>query len=659
MRRELEKNIQKQVREIFPYPNFRPFQVDAIKFAFNIIKNKKIGLLSSPCGTGKSVSILTAYLTAKKFDGNIGRLLVLTRTRNQLEIYCKELKNIKQHGDIRLVAAVFKSKREMCPYAKEEPKLKEVSYRDFLYYCRGLKEGIFGRACKYYGNSYKGRKPSWRTLAAINNIKDVGPLMPDEVYEKCRKSEICPYEATKILAKDADIIIGNYNYILVTAIRRSILARAGIKTENINCVFDEAHSLPYYAAGILSDELSSTSVRRALREIKRFRLEDFGVLEILYNIMFRLGKNIYKKYGLEVEHLIPKDVLVDKLSKSLQAKSDGLQYVFSELLELGEIIRQKRVEEGRSPASYLSRCANFLSQWISVENSSYVHYIKVEKDRFGKKNVRLGIRCLDPALATKIIKKLRSVILMSGTLWHINYYIDVLRIERKRCESLELPNPFPPENRLILVDKAVTTKFEKRGVEQWQKIAERLSKIIDRVNGRVAVYFPSYEVMNKVLEKTEFNLPLLVEEKHTKISRVLEFFKAHKNCVVCGVARGKISEGVDMTEEGKSLLSSIVTVGLPYPRKTELQEALYRYFKEKFGDKAIEYSNGIPCLNALAQSAGRLIRCSEDRGIIIVMDGRAAGRFKWKLPVDWRNGMETYLSINKIIDRITEFCRQK
>ena len=384
-------------------------------------------------------------------------------------------------------------------------------------------------------------------------------------------------------------------------------------------------------------------------------MNDLGVLEILYNVMFRLGRNVYKKYGLEVEHLISKNVLIDELLKILQVKKHGLQHVFSELLELGEIVRQKRVEEGRSPVSYLSRCANFLSEWISVENSSYVHYMKVEKDGFGKKGVRLGIRCLDPALATKIIRELRSVILMSGTFWHINYYIDVLGIERKRCENLELPNPFPLENRLILVDKAVTTKFEKRSEEQWRKIAERLSKIMAQISGRVAVYFPSYEVMNKVLEKTKFDQPLLVEEKHTKISSVLAFLKAHKNCVVCGVARGKISEGVDMTEEGKSLLSSIVIVGLPYPRKTELQEALYRYFKEKFGDKAIEYSNGIPCLNALAQSAGRLIRCSEDRGIIIVMDGRAAGRFKWKLPVDWRNGMETYRSINKIIDRITDF----
>lgn len=659
MKGKYEENFDKLIEKIFPYPSFRPFQLDAVKFAFDIFRKRKIGLLSSPCGTGKSISILTAYFAAKELDDAVGRLLVLTRTRNQLEIYCRELKSMKGRNNVKVVASVFKSKKEMCPYILEEPKLMNVNYRDFLYYCKGLKEGTFGKTCKYYERTYMGGKPSWYTCKVINEIKDVGPLMPDEVYEKCWKNKICPYEATKILARHADIIVGNYNYILVHTIRRAILGRAGIKVEEINCIFDEAHSLPYYAAGILSNELSSTSVRRAIIEVRRFGLDDFGVLETLYEIMFRLGRKVYKKYGLEVEHLIRKNILVDKLSRTLHVKANKLHHVFSELSDVGEIIRQKRVEEGKSPVSYLSRCANFLLDWVDVEDSSYVHYVKIETNRFGRKSVRLGIKCLDPALATKVINKLRSVILMSGTLWHADYYIDALGMKRKRCEILELPNPFPSENRLILIDKAVTTKFEKRNEEQWHKIAKRLSKITYTIGGRVVVYFPSYEVMRNVLRIVGFNLPLLVEEKRTKISDVLRFFKTHENCVVCGVARGKISEGVDITDEGQSLLSGIVIVGLPYPKKTELQEALYRYFEEKFGDKALEYSNGIPCLNALAQSAGRLIRSSEDKGIIVVMDRRAAGRFKWRLPADWRKEIEGYMSIDKIVSRIKEFTNRE
>jgi DNA excision repair protein ERCC-2 len=260
-------------------------------------------------------------------------------------------------------------------------------------------------------------------------------------------------------------------------------------------------------------------------------------------------------------------------------------------------------------------------------------------------------------MASSIINKLRSAILMSGTLWYTDYYIDVLGIERGRCEALELPSPFPSENRLIVIDKSVTTKFEKRGESQWKRIGEHLTQIVQKISGRVCVYFPSYEVMQEVVKTARFDLPLVVEERGTKILNVLHFLRSNEQCVVFGVARGKISEGVDMSTGGKGMLSAVIVVGLPYPKKTELQTALYNYFRQRFGNKATEYANDIPCLNALAQSAGRLLRSPEDKGIIVIMDRRASGKFKCKFPQEWRNEMKTHMRIEKILNRIESFYR--
>ncbi len=643
------------VKEFFPYSSFRPFQLNAIKFAYEVIRNGKIGLLSSPCGTGKSISVLTAFFAAREENPSLGRLAALTRTKNQLEIYARELKNIKEHCGVNFAASIFKSKKEMCPNAVEDSKLKDISYRDFLYYCKGLKEGAFGGTCKYFDKTYSGWKPSWHAYNVVGKIKKIGPLLPDEVYGICRDEGLCPYEITKILTRYADIVVGNYNYILVEAIRGSILGRAGIRVKDINCVFDEAHSLPYYAAGIFSDELSSRSVRRAQKEVKTFEVDDFDLLKALHEVMMDFGRKVYRNYGLDVEHIIEAEALTEALAKKFKLNHDKLLEILQELADKGEFVRQKRSELGKSPVSYLARCADFLLDWVSLTGSSYVRYIKVEVDRDGKKLVRLGVRCLDPSLAASVINELRSAVLMSGTLWNMNYYMDVLGLERSRCQSLELPSPFPPENRLILADEAVTTKFEKRGEIQWKRIAAHLNQIIQKVGGRIAVYFPSYEVMREIVKRAKLNSPLLVEEKRTKIVDVLKFLQTNGCCVVFGVARGKISEGVDMTMEGKSMLSAVILVGLPYPKKTELQKALYHYFKEKFGAKAIEYANTIPCLNALAQSAGRLLRSPEDKGIIIIMDKRAAGRFKRNFPEDWRNQIQAHMRIEKILARIEEF----
>ena len=656
---ESEENFESLVKEFFPYQSFRPFQLKAIKFAYQTFKEGKIGLLCSPCGTGKSISVLTAFFVVREQNPTIGRLVALTRTKNQLEIYSRELKNIKDHCGVSFVASIFKSKKEMCPYAFEDPKLKDVAYRDFLYYCKGLKEGLFGKTCEYYERTYDGWKPSWQTYNLVGKIKKIGPLLPEEAYDVCRDAELCPYEVTKILTRYADIVIGNYNYILVDAIRGSILGKAGIRTKAINCVFDEAHSLPYYASGVFSEELSSRSVRRAYKEVKNFEIDDLGFLEALYNVTVSFGKRVYRNYGADVEHLIDGETLIRALADRLKVSREKLGEVLQELADKGEQIRVKRSEMGKSPVSYLSRCVEFLSNWMGLTGSSYVRYVKVEVDRDQKKRVRLGIRCLDPSLAADIINELRSTILMSGTLWNMDYYVDVLGLNRNRCQSLELPSPFPPENRLILVDEAVTTKFKKRNEIQWKRIAAHLSQIIQKVGGRVAVYFPSYEIMWEIAQIAKLEQPLLVEEKKTKIADVLNFLQKNGNCVVFGVARGKISEGVDMTMEGKSLLSAVIIVGLPFPKKTELQAALYKYFKEKFGAKAIEYANNMPCLNALAQSAGRLLRSPEDRGIIVIMDRRAAGRFKRKLPAEWQNEMKAHLQIEKILARIEQFMANK
>lgn len=652
-----EKKLRNLISKFFPYPSFRPFQFDAIKFAYNVIVEGNIGLLSSSCGTGKSISVLTAYFSAKETDPTIGRLLVLTRTKNQLEIYSRELRNVKEISKVEFIASIFKSKKEMCPYASEDPNLENVSYRDFLQYCKGLKSGVFGGSCKYYDRTYSngGWRPSWLTYNAIKKIRRIGPVMPDDIYVLCHRMGLCPYEVTRILARYSDIIIGNYNYILIEAVRGSTLGRAGVRIKDVNCVFDEAHSLPYYASGVLSDELSIRSVRRAIREIERFGLEDWGILDGLHNVMIDLGKMVYKIYGLNIEHIITRNNLIATLSEKVGVESDKLTEIIGELVFLGEIVRQRRVESGKSPISYLSRCASFLLDWFNLTGSSQVGYIRVEENSEGKKIVKLGIKCLDPSLVTDIINETRSAILMSGTLWNIDYYIDVLGLNKDRCRSLELPSPFPPENRLILVDMAVTTKFEERNEDQWIRIAERLNQIIQAINGRVAVYFPSYDVMREIIKYVSLNVPILVEKGDTKITNVLSFLRENTKCAIFGVARGKMSEGVDMSIEGHSMLSAVIIVGLPFPKKTELQLALQEYFAEKFKDKAIEYSNIIPCLNALAQSAGRLLRGPKDRGIILIMDRRAAGRFKHRLPRDWRKNMRAHIKMENLINKINAF----
>ncbi|MDQ1278897.1 MAG: helicase [Thermoproteota archaeon] len=649
---------EKELRGVFPYANFRPYQKDLISFAYSIFKGKSIGLVNSPCGTGKSISTLTSYFMARKEDESIGHLLILTRTQSQLEIYSRELREIKKHSGLSFVTAMFRNKRDMCPIAVEDERFRRISYRDFLSYCQDLRAGAFGSSCEYYDRTCSKRKPSMLTIRVIEEIKALGPMIPEEVYSLCRDEKLCPYEVTRILARTADVIVGNYNYVLVDEIRNSLLTRSEVDIEEVNCIFDEAHGLPDYAAAILSDELSTFSISRAIEEVKEYKVEDRGLFGLMRRLMARLGSEAYRRSGLEYEYVIRRRAFVRALGKRLGfSKASELLELASNIMEAGEKIRWTRGEEGKNPVSYTVRCTEFLTSWIEGDDVKRAYYCKVSVDSRGKRYARLGVRCLDPALAAASLNKLRSVILMSGTLWDMDYYVDVLGLYKERVKTLSLQSPFPPENRLLLVDRGVTTKYEMRSAEEWNKIAHHLEQLQEEVGRRIAVYFPSYSVMKAVLKEMNLGFPYLVEEKATKFSDVYGFLKENQKGIVFGVARGKISEGVDMTFEGSSMLSVVVIVGLPYPRKTPLQDALLNYFKKKFGGRAMEYGNDIPCVNALAQAAGRLLRSERDRGVIMIMDSRAIGRFQYRLPEEWQREMRGDADFNLLIDNVVTFFR--
>lgn len=644
---------QQDFLEYFPYPSLRPYQDKAILFSRDVFKEGLIGLLSSPCGTGKSISILTGYLAAG--GPSIGRLLILTRTKNQSDAYCRELQLMRDKRGVKMIASIFVSRQDMCSLVKMK-KLK-VSYRDFLALCRTLRKGLGGEVCECYLNTVFNWYPTRKARRVVDKLAELGISTSDFVYEIASSEGLCPYEVTKLLSQRAHIIVGSYNYALMDPVRESVLGKMGLDIEDLNCVFDEAHSLPLYAAELLSDELSSTTVQRAIGEADEFKVDDVGLLRSLEVFMKDLEAKLFKDGFLNEEKLIDHGRLLLTLMESTKLRSpSALKSLVTDLEEEGERIRLQRSQEGKNPVSYVGRVASFLRLWIETEEKRFAKYAIVESYDHDRR-FKLGIKCLDPSVACKVLNDFRSCILMSGTLWEPDYYIDVLGLNPKRTRYSELPSPFPEDNMMVIVDMAVTTKFERRSDVEWDKMASRLVEIINAINGRIAVFFPSYEVMTAIVRrlKDKIDMPMMVEAKSTKISEVKDFVIKNEKCVLLGVARGKICEGVEIVSEGRSMLNAVILAGLPFPKNTELHQALTEYFRVKFGDQAFKYATVMPCSIAIAQSAGRLIRGPEDRGLVILMDSRSARSFKRYLPRDWIKRMKLHISLKTIIQDVRSF----
>lgn len=101
-------------------------------------------------------------------------------------------------------------------------------------------------------------------------------------------------------------------------------------------------------------------------------------------------------------------------------------------------------------------------------------------------------------------------------------------------------------------------------------------------------------------------------------------------CVMGGI----FSEGIDLT--GEQLIGAVI-VGTGLPQVCRERELLKQYFDEH-GFHGFDYAYLYPGMNKVLQSAGRVIRTQEDRGVVLLLDDRFLDmRYREVFPREWGN----------------------
>ncbi len=612
---------------LFPHDKIRDVQDVVVKDVFEAIKNKKNAIIHAPTGIGKTASVLAPALSFA-MDKDI-TIFFLTSRQTQHNIAVDTLKQIKKkHGNNIRVADII-GKKWMC--------LQEIDALpsgDFVDYCKKLRDDD---QCEFYINT---RKKSMRpTVVAeqnLNELKVLGPLHVDELISNCEKPKLCPYEMVSLLAKEAKVVIADYNLIFNPIIRDSLFARTGKQLENSIIIVDEGHNLPARARELLTAKMSTAIIDRAIKEASKF--EFFNVLSILKNL-----KDVFDEIGFDLnfnkeEKLIRKYEFVDKIDEGGKYE----EYV-SELTLTGEMIKEKQKQ------SYVGSVGKFLEAWLNEDNG----FARILKKDFSNNNLILNYRCLDPSLVTKdVIDRSYCTIIMSGTLTPTFMYKDILGFDNAVEKVYE--NPFPKDNRLCLIVPETTTKFTRRNDMEYKKIAEACNKIVDKIPGNAALFFPSYDLRDKVY-KSFYDIcdkKMLIEKPNLskdEKEKILEEFKLNKDkgAVLLAVSAGSFGEGVDLPGD---FLKGVVIVGLPLEKPDLETKELIDYYEEKYR-KGFNYAYIFPAITKCLQNAGRCIRSETDKGVIVFLDER----FAWEnyircLPEDMD------FKISKVYeDRISSF----
>jgi len=592
----------------FPYDKMREEQKQLIQDIACAIKDKKVLLAHAPTGLGKTVSSLAPALSyALEHEKKV---FFLTPKISQHEIVLETAQLMNQKFSLGIKAVDLVGKKQMCI----DPFISSVGFGFYEACSKKKKEGF----CNYY-NHAKGTTPKQRAISARRkaDILTKYNCSHQEMKEMCAAKELCPYEITTEMVKKADLIIGDYSHLFNDDIREGLLAPAGISLEDIILVVDEAHNLPNRLRDMLSTYLDTGALDKASKEAKN--VADFEIEFLMKDIekeVFALGKKLSMDKNDAI--LEPKDL--DKLRSFARGK-----------LEQTESAALKFMTKSKSSGCYLLNVVEFLSE-ILREKKNTLHVVE------RRNGLRISIYPLDASeMSAGVLKAAHSAALMSGTLLPLKMYADILGITG--AVEKEYKSPFPQSNRLNLFVEKTTTKYTSRSDEQFEEIALVVEHTISKVPGNTIVFFPSFELLERISPLIAIKRKVLKQERDMTSEQrgtIIKDFKKLGSAfggVLLAVSGGSIAEGIDFP--GENLLCAII-VGIPFAKVSIQTDALIKFYEQKFC-RGWAYAYNAPAIGKAVQAAGRVIRTETDRGVCVFLDERFSDeRYKSYFPKDFR-----------------------
>ncbi|HOB07147.1 MAG TPA: helicase C-terminal domain-containing protein, partial [Methanoculleus sp.] len=298
--------------------------------------------------------------------------------------------------------------------------------------------------------------------------------------------------------------------------------------------------------------------------------------------------------------------------------------IVDDLLKISEGIREKNLQAGEFRESAIERLTAFFYRILrSASDPAYITVYRKGEDG----TVALEVRNIDPSTKLQEIAGAHACcVLISGTLSPIEsyrrYYFGDLPVT-----TISLPNAFPPENRRILCAEDITTAYSMRRNTQNLARTEDYITTFATLPGNLAVYFPSYDLLNNFAERCANRIRskrIYIESRNAQESAAMlrEFMNLPGTGtfgIIFAVCGGKWSEGLDYRGE---MLAGALVIGLPLAPFNRVRRMVIDYFRMKFGDEGEFISYTLPAINRALQALGRVLRTPEDRGMLVLGERR-------------------------------------
>ncbi len=644
---------------MFPY-RVRPGQEAILKAVSETVHRGGPLLVNAPTGCGKTVAALAPLIEHAEAADH--KILYLVRTHSQEVQVLHEARTIAHRLERPILAVGLQGRARRCFLLENVAEVKGATAEEHGKLCadrkRATERAMRGEApaepppelpeegeidltdldgCPYYARVLQS------DLEGLVDRFSSKLSAPHEFEAYCREENLCPYELSKKLVPHARLVTAPYAFFFHPHVRRALFEWLGVGPERIDLVIDEAHNLPNQLRDLTTVALPQESVRRARAEVTErgdFQLPDGPSASRFLDLVGAAVEELIQALVREDDAILPPTVFEDALLTALGGTTHRFDTWLGALATWGENLRDERRRERHLPRSWVHTVALTLLSWPQLEPPGYV---KVATKR---PRPALEAYALDASVPARPILDCHLSVHLSGTLDPLAEYRDSLGLG-PGARLVDVPSHFPPENRKFLYDPTVTTRFDvlRSDPHAITRLADRLVEVLQSLPVKTAVFFSSFELLQKVLDAgLQSQLPGNVFIEYSKVPigdlwRSVEGWKKDPNgTILLGVAGGRLSEGIDYPDEE---LEAVVLVGIPYPRPTAKRTALRRFLDATTG-RGWEYTVEAPAQRAILQACGRMIRSEHDRGIAIVLDRRAP-TFAHSLP-----GLEPIGSLSEV-----------
>ena len=575
----------------FPFA-YRKGQREMVSGIYHAISKKEQIFIQAPTGVGKTMSAVFPAVRAIG-QGMAETVFYLTARTITRTVAQDAFEKLRDRGLLFKVVTIT-AKEKLCFCDKPECEPEKCPY-----------------AKGHYDRINDAVYELWTTEQSFDR---------ETLLRHAQKWQVCPFEMSLDLAVWMDGVICDYNYVFDPNVYLKRFFGENV-SGNYLFLIDEAHNLVDRGREMYSASISLDDVIETRKFVKPYSQKLWKKLGKVKKQMEELKQNCGEWKVQENAGVLPISLL------SVQGELDQL---------LEEPPAQEVVD---GILDFYFAVRNFLNISELVDDNYVVYTAFDENGRFYMK-----LFCVNPAEnLQKCLDKGNSTVFFSATLLPLQYYRKMLST-RSENFGMYVESPFEQKKRCLMICRDVSSKYTRRGYEEYRKIAEYIARMSWQKKGNYMVFFPSYRLMEDVYQvyQDEFSVSWVrCISQHASMTELereefLEEFTEETEETLVGfcVMGGIFSEGIDLI--GDRLIGAAV-VGTGLPQVNCEREILKGYYDEK-GEQGFDYAYRYPGMNKVLQAAGRVIRTKEDTGAILLMDERFLNRdYRNLFPREWND----------------------